>query len=160
MRRGKLIVLMLLGAGASACGLFSDEGSLFSDEGGLELRTDKSSYPTGSPIAIKVTNNSSDVIYYSTCVPPTLEELSDGEVVDRVGLGPVCECICTTELRPGQKWTYQVDVAWLWQNMGVSQPKIGPKYRFFWPFYRDRDMKTELGTSHLTTNTFRFELGS
>ncbi len=47
-------------------------------------------------------------------------------------------------------------MTWLWQNMGPSQPKIGPDYQFLLQFFRDKDMTKLVDRSDLTTNTFQF----
>jgi len=145
-KRNLGVVLLL--AAVSGCGLFEDEGS-------LELSTDSTGYEPGSPITITAKNNTSDVIYYNSCMSTMLQELSEEKVVESVGF-PTCACLCTTELKPGRSWEYQVDVTWLWQNMGPSQPKIGPDYRFLLQFYRDKEMKKLVELSDLTTNVFQF----
>lgn len=142
-----LVVAVVLVAMAG-CGLFEDRS-------GLELATDETGYAPGSSIRITATNNTSEVIYYNTCMPTTLQELSDGKVVQSVHM-PTCACLCVTELKPGKSWTYDVDVTWLWQNLGVSQPKVGPNYRFLLQFFRDEDLTKTVRASDLTTNVFRF----
>ncbi len=89
------LTIVLIAAVFSGCGLFEDEGS-------LELATDSTGYEPGSPITITAKNNTSDVIYYSTCMPTMLQELSRQNVVESVGF-PTCACLCTAELKPGQE---------------------------------------------------------
>lgn len=142
------LTIALIAAILSGCGVFEDEGK-------LELVTDETAYEPGSPITVTATNNSSHVIYYSTCMATMLQELSRQNVVESVGF-PTCACLCTAELKPGKNWEYEVDATWLWQNMGPSQPKIGPNYRFLLQFYRDKEMTKLVELSDLTTNTFQF----
>lgn len=149
MKKPTRVSLIVLTVAVCGCGLFEDEGD-------FQLLTDRRGYEPGATISVTATNNSSEVIYYNTCMPAVMEELSDDGVVAQIGF-PTCACLCIEELEPGESWDYEVDGTWLWQNMGPSQPKIGPRYRFFLPFYGDNGMKRLLRPDELITNTFRFE---
>lgn len=132
---------------------------IFNDEGGdLSLTTDSDTYTVGSSITIVAENRSSDVIYHSTCMPTELQELADGQAVQKVGF-PTCACVCATDLKPGQKWTYEVGVAWLWMNQGPSQPKVDTDYRFQLAFFKDPALTEPIDADDLTTNVFRFRTG-
>ena len=128
---------------------------LFGGDSDFEIKTDKNTYTAGDELVVSAKNNTSDVIHYSTCMPTSLQELADDKVVESIGF-PICQCICSAELAPGETYEWTVGTQWLWQNQGPSQPKIGPKYQFRFAFYKDKAMKKSLNPTELTSNTFTF----
>jgi len=135
----------------TGCGLLSEDKT-------LEISTDRSVYPRGSTINIAAKNVSSDVIYYNSCMAMVLEELSDGSVSKGTSL-PQCSCLCTTELRPGDKWEGGMAVDWFWANDGMFEPEIGPRHRFRLAFYRDSKLQHLIRPDELISNAFRFQDG-
>lgn len=133
----------------SGCGLLSEDKT-------LEISTDRSVYPRGTTINITAKNVSSDVIYYNSCMATVLEELSNGSVSKGTYL-PQCDCLCITEMQPGEKWEGGLDADWFWANEGLFEPEIGPRHRFRLAFYRDSKLQHLIRPDELLTNSFRFE---
>ena len=147
--RGLIVTIAVLGlVSLAGCGLLSEDKT-------LEISTDHTVYPRGTTISITAKNVSSDVIYYNSCMLTVLEELSDGRVSKRTSL-PQCDCLCVTELRPGEKWEGGLEVDWFWANDGIFQPEIGPRHHFRLAFYRDSRLEDLIRPDELITNAFRF----
>lgn len=147
--RGLVIASVVsLAGGLAGCGLLTDDAT-------LDISTDQRTYPRGATIKVTAKNVSSDVIYYNSCMPTVLEELSDGEIANRSRL-PNCDCLCYTELKPGETWEWSLDVDWFWANDGLFEPAIGPRHRFRFAFYEDSKLKRLIHPEDLVTNAFRF----
>jgi len=149
MRGLVAVVLVAFMVVQSGCGLFGEDTV-------IDITTDRSLYPQGSTIHVTAKNVSNDVLYYNSCMPTALEELSNGKVARQTFL-PNCECLCTTELKPGEVWEARLEVDWFWANDGLFQPNVGPRHRFRFEFYRDRKLDRLVRSEDLTTNAFRFE---
>lgn len=149
MRRLVITTLVSVAAGLAGCGLFTEDDT-------LDISTDRTEYPRGTLINVTAKNVSSDVVYYNSCMSTVLEELTDGEVAKRAPL-PSCDCLCITELKPGEKWEWAIDVDWFWANEGMFEPVIGPRHRFLFAFYQDSKLQHLVRPDELMTNTFRFE---
>ena len=136
--------------------LFPGCSLLSSDDLTLTLETDRAAYelPTTDVIEVEVENTSSAVIYFSTCMPTTLEELAEGRVVATLSF-PVCECICPAELEPDEKWGYRVSLAWIEEHEDQLQLQEDDTYRLRLAFFRDREMRQLLNEGTLYTNRFK-----
>lgn len=143
-----LLAMMVL---LSGCSL------LESDERMLSLETDLEVYDLGATEVIKVEaeNTSSAVIYFSTCMPTTLEEREDSQVVATLGF-PVCQCTCRAELEPGETWNYSVSVDWIEEHKDRLQLREDNTYRLQLAFFQDREMRHLLDEEALYTNRFKF----
>lgn len=135
--------------------LLSSCSLLGSDEPALRLQTDRERYEldTAELIKIEVKNISSSVIYFSTCMPTTLEELEGSRVVATLGF-PVCYCICRAELEADERWSYRVSVDWIEQHKNRLELGEYNRYRFRLAFYTDKEMRKPLAEAALYTNRF------
>jgi len=149
MRGLVITTLMSVAAGLAGCGLFTEDAV-------LDISTDRTTYPRGTTIRVTAKNVSSDVIYYNSCMATVLEELTDGKVANKTHL-PNCDCLCITQMKPGEKWEWGLDVDWLWANEGIFEPPIGPRHRFRFAFYEDSKLERLIRSEDLRTNAFRFE---
>lgn len=149
MRGLVAVVLVAFVFVQSGCGLFEEDTV-------IDISTDRSSYAEGSTIHITAKNVSRDVLYYNSCMPTTLEELNDGKVAKQTFL-PTCDCLCITQLRPGETWEWQLDADWFWANEGLFQPNVGPRHRFRFEFYRNGKLDQLVRSEDLVTNAFRFD---
>ena len=140
--------LVFLTVSLAGCGLFTEDAA-------LDIKTDRTSYSRGSTIKVTAKNVSSHVIFYNSCMPAVLEELTDGRMAKETHF-PTCACLCVSELKPGEKWEWGLDVDWLWANEGMFEPEIGPRHRLRFAFYEDSKLKNLIRQGDLTTNTFRF----
>ncbi len=82
----------------SSCGMLNSEENL-----SIEIKTDKSIYVISEDdsVAVTIKNTSNKTIFYSTCFEKRIEIFENDIQVDTINF-PVCECICATELRPGE----------------------------------------------------------
>ena len=144
------VVLLLLSVLLTSCSLLDSETSA------IKLETDRDTYDLipSETINVQAKNASSSVIYFSTCMPTTLEELDDKRVVGTLGF-PVCECMCRAELEPGESWSYAVSVGWIAQHKDQLQLEGEGRYRLRLTFFEDKDLKRLLEEESLYTNRFK-----
>lgn len=69
----------------------------------ISIKTDKNHYNLNQDdfVTVTITNKSSETIFYSTCFEKTIEAIKDDELIETFGT-PVCYCICTAVLKPGE----------------------------------------------------------
>lgn len=134
---------------SSGCSLLSPE------EPSLRLKTDRESYALSAAeeIVVEAENTSKVVIYFSTCMPTTLEELEKNRVVATL-VFPVCECICPAELEPREKWSHSVPLAWIEANRDQLRLQGSNTYRLRLAFFDDSERRQSLSEGNLYTNRF------
>lgn len=134
----------------SGCSLFGPEEQV------LELTTNQQTYSLDKETIIEVIveNVSNEVIYFSSCMPTRLEEVDGKRVVGTLGF-PVCQCICSRTLQPGEQWVERVFTQQI-EQFGAHLP-LDPthRYRMRLALYRDKDHQQLLNESSLLSNLFR-----
>ena len=140
------VCLLVLGAG---CALFD------ADAPAVRLQTDQAAYDLSAAKSITITarNPSTAVVYFSTCMPIALEALEKKQVVATLGF-PACECICLTQLDPGETWRHTVSIDWIAQHGDRLPLHRDARYRLRLAFFEDEALDHLLDFESLYTNHF------
>ncbi|MEM1126608.1 MAG: hypothetical protein AAGI71_08155 [Bacteroidota bacterium] len=144
-------LVLLLAFSLGGCSIFGPEDP---EPTLLLLETDQSSYSLAEhdEIRIVATNRSESVLYFNTCMSARLDPLS-GPGPSSILL-PTCLCLCVTELRPGERWTYTISTQWFEANADTLQPGRRHTYRAQLAFYRDEALQHLLPDAELFSNRF------
>jgi len=119
-----------------ACGILNSEENL-----SLEITTDKSTYVLSEDdlVAVTIKNTSNKTVFYSTCFERRVEILENDIQIDTIHF-PVCECICTAELKPGEEMPIDhssVQISTI-QNHNQFQEGENIHYRIKYALFEDK----------------------
>lgn len=99
MNRHFLFIPLLISICLSGC----NNPLSLNSQNPIEINTDKNQYHVSEDdsVRVRITNTSSETIFYSTCFEKTIEVIKEDKIIKTSGT-PVCYCLCPAELKPGQ----------------------------------------------------------
>ncbi len=143
MRDYKFILLIFLAL--SGCDFLSSDSE---NETLVEIEAVQDSFSLAEDeiIGLKVTNVSSDRIYYSTCNSGSIQEL-DGSRVNRsvIFVNP-CECICTFSMEEGEQEEVEIE-SYLIRDHDELQFTSNVTYKVFPHFYFDENLERRISSN-------------
>ena len=146
MKKTSLLLLTLV-TFCTSCSFERDEIDFTS----LILETDREQYDTSQMIQVTARNVSDSTIYFSRCMPTTLEWLDGENVIGVLGF-PACECVCVDDIHPNQSWSYEVNLNWI--DVIGAEIEPGLEYRLQLAFFRDLQLTNLIEAEDLYTNRF------